>query len=139
MLNNLFSSQTESNFLLSSTCEVVDSSDSPASPQTISENQLSEKIDKEEFISNLQRFPVIWNYTIKDYSDRNIKNKAYDDLAKIMNTTPSECKTLFRYLKDNLSRCMKNRQKCISSGAAKKNLPKCKYFDALQSSYENYP
>ncbi|XP_057297481.1 uncharacterized protein LOC130629394 [Hydractinia symbiolongicarpus] len=59
------------------------------------ESQVTE-CDKELFIEEVRKFPCLWNIYSTDYKDRNIKNNAWQELARIFQ---KDCEFLQKQLK----------------------------------------
>lgn len=70
----------------------------------------------------------VWDRAYKDLTK---KKQAWAELAHIFKKDVDSLKRLWKNLKDNFGKCLKNRIKMTRSGAAAETLPKCKLFDQL--------
>ncbi|XP_057295971.1 uncharacterized protein LOC130624932 [Hydractinia symbiolongicarpus] len=102
------------------------------------ESQVTE-FDKELFIEEVRKFPCLWNIYSTDYKDRNIKNNAWQELARIFQKDCEFLQKQLKYLKDNLKKCLDRRTRMTKSGAAASSLPKCNYFEQMSFLYERAP
>ncbi|KAL3273910.1 hypothetical protein HHI36_015337 [Cryptolaemus montrouzieri] len=79
-----------------------------------------------KFVSEVEKYPCLYNYTMKEYSKKNITEKAWSEVGKAMNLSPLQSKERWKNLRSVFVRNLKP----SPSGTSKKK----KYYltDVMQ-------
>ncbi|XP_061719269.1 transcription factor Adf-1-like [Cydia pomonella] len=60
-----------------------------------------------KLIKEIERFPVLYNYSLQDYSNKTVTDKSWAEIAKKTNSTVGECKEKWRNIRSSFLRSRK--------------------------------
>nr|XP_047122390.1 uncharacterized protein LOC124805892 [Hydra vulgaris] len=83
----------------------------------------------EVFLSEIRKYPCLWDVSHQSYKDRSVKMNAWKEISTSFETEILQKK--LKNLKDTLKKCFDKRNKMTKSGAGASALPKCKYYEEM--------
>ncbi|KAL1489176.1 hypothetical protein ABEB36_014114 [Hypothenemus hampei] len=82
------------------------------------------------FVQAVEKQPCLYDNTLKTYSDRNVQDKAWNQIAGLYLSIAAECKKKWKILRGGLTRYIK--QRSGKSGCSTKSIKKYYLWDVMQ-------
>lgn len=92
-----------------------------------------------KLLALVEKYPVIWDMNSKDYRNRDLKEAAFNEIAKELDQPSDEVKKKLQSLRSAFMREINQCQKRLKSGAGADQVfraVKWKYFSAMKFMYK---